>query len=420
MPRVRYVPLAWSLALLGCLAAAGAQPPARAPLPLQSPVQDKNFYLLSMLERTADVRQSLRSDADLARLASARREKLKTALATCPADVACYAGALLFADSEIASVAAALRALHAAAPGLRRLAAGPLRSSGVFERYRDKAGEDLLAQAWTDAARGINHAIEVYGMGHAPRYPAIDSISYDVQSPAFRALVRNILAVMEEDGADLDLFFQPSLSFALHLLDANHRDEAGRLEPLERGENAAALRRIRATRWDRFPYSAIVVPGSGTDRLGFALSAAGKLRLELAVRRWRQGQAPLILVSGGYVHPAQTPWAEAVEMKRSLVAEFGVPPDAILIEPHARHTTTNLRNAARQIYRYGVPFDKPALVTTDPDQSRTIESPEFAARCLEELGYRPYRLGRRLSVFDLEWFPEADALQADAVDPLDP
>jgi len=56
--------------------------------------------------------------------------------------------------------------------------------------------------------------------------------------------VRNILAVMEEDGAALELFFQPSLSFALHLLDANHRDEAGRLEPLERGENAAALGRI--------------------------------------------------------------------------------------------------------------------------------------------------------------------------------
>jgi len=59
-------------------------------------------------------------------------------------------------------------------------------------------------------------------------------------------------------------------------------------------------------------------------------------------------------------------------------------------------------------------------VTTDPDQSRTIESPEFAARCLEELGYRPYRLGKRLSAFDLEWFPEADALEADAMDPLDP
>jgi len=41
------------------------------------------------------------------------------------------------------------------------------------------------------------------------------------------------------------LFFQPTLKFALYLLDINKRDEAGRLEPLEQTENAAAVKRIR-------------------------------------------------------------------------------------------------------------------------------------------------------------------------------
>jgi uncharacterized SAM-binding protein YcdF (DUF218 family) len=31
-------------------------------------------------------------------------------------------------------------------------------------------------------------------------------------------------------------------------------------------------------------------------------------------------------------------------MKRQLVALFGIPESAILVDPHARHTTTNLRN----------------------------------------------------------------------------
>jgi len=75
----------------------------------------------------------------------------------------------------------------------------------------------------------------------------------------------------------------------------------------------------------------IVVPGEGGDRITWSLAPEGKLRVEIAARRWRERRAPLILVSGGYVHPNQTPFSEAVEMKKSLMADFGVPEDAILI-----------------------------------------------------------------------------------------
>src|SRR5205807_6586463 len=121
-----------------------------------------------------------------------------------------------------------------------------------------------------------------------------------------------------------------------------------------------------------------------------------------------------------YVHPNQTPYCEAMEMKKSLIRDFGVPANAIIIEPHARHTTTNLRNAARLIYRDGIPFERKALVTTDSFQSATIESEAFAKRCEQELGYQPGKILKRVSAFDLELAPRMESLQINPMDPLDP
>ena len=59
-------------------------------------------------------------------------------------------------------------------------------------------------------------------------------------------------------------------------------------------------------------------------------------------------------------------------------------------------------------------------MTTDPSQSATIESPEFAKRCMDELGYVPYRLLGRINVFDLEFLPLRESLHADPMEPLDP
>jgi hypothetical protein len=164
----------------------------------------------------------------------------------------------------------------------------------------------------------------------------------------------------------------------------------------------------------------IVVPGAGNEKENVAFSPWGKLRITIAVRRYREGKAPFILVSGGYVHPSQTIYCEALEMKQSLMADFNIPEEAILIDPHARHTTTNLRNANRQIYRYGLPFDKPALIATDQDQSSYISGAVFEKRCLEELGYQPALALKRLSPFGLSFLPNIESLQSDARDPLDP
>jgi len=383
-------------------------------------VQDKNFYLLSALEATPEARHLLNSDPALTKLSEFKRESLSKATQSCKLDLDCYAAALKWTEPDTTAAAERLRDLYRMNDAMQRLVDGTLRPSGMFQRYHDKTGGELLSQAWLDAVRGIDNVIDVYGTGSAPRYPQIDSATYEVKSDSYRQVVRKIAETVQDQESNTDVFFDPALRFALYLMDANGRDEAGRLEPLEKGENAAAIHHIASISWNRFPYSVIVVPGAGPDRPGVSLSPSGKMRLIVAAKRFREGKAPIILVSGGFVHPVQTPYSEAVEMKKYLIANLGIPAEAILIDPHARHTTTNLRNAARQIYRYGIPFDKVALITTDTDQSQYIESMGFAGRCMKELGYKPYQLRARISPFDLEFIPVIDSLQADAMDPLDP
>lgn len=268
----------------------------------------------------------------------------------------------------------------------------------------------------------MNRLMGVYATGSVqPRYPAIDSPLYSATMPAFPRLLQLAAQVATEESTAGEAFFAPTLRFSLLLLELQLRDEAARYEPLEQGENQAAFQRASGPlAWDRYPYSAIVIPGAGADRDGVALSPFGRLRLHVAALRYRNGQAPYIIVSGGHVHPNRTPYCEAIEMKKALVKDFGIPADAVIVDPHARHTTTNLRNAARLIYRYGLPFDKPALITTDPGQSRYIEDPGFATRCRTELRYLPFRELKRTSAYDLQFLPSADSLTQDPTDPLDP
>lgn len=382
----------------------------------QHPLQDKNFYLLTLLERSP----AIRSDPTLSRLQTARLQALDYAAKICELDVPCYSKALRFSPDQSAEIAAALAALYRTSSELKKLVDGPLKQSETYTRYNDQGGEALLTKAWADCASGLNRLIDVYALGIAPRYAAIDSMLYDPKAATWHRLVQTIVSVIEDDRASLTTFFAPSLRFGLELLNTNHRDEAARFELMESGENAAAIRAIKTTVWSRYPYSVIVVPGAGGDRPGLALSSFGKLRDEIAAKRYRDGKAPFILVSGGYVHPDRTPYAEALEMKKDLVSHLGIPAAAVIIDPHARHTTTNMRNAARLMYRYGVPFTKTALVATDAGQSQYIEAAAFEKRCVDELGYVPYKILGRTSLFDLEFLPLKASLQIDPQDALDP
>lgn len=389
------------------------------PLAFADPVVGKNFYLFDAIARTPEVGAIVGRAPALKALRDARVAALARAVASCGTEAPCLANAFRWSDEELRTGEAALVTLSGDA-GIRSFVQHALRPSGMFQAFEHEADATLLARAWRDAATGLNRIIDVYALGAKPRYPAIDAASYDTTTASYGRLLAILAAVLHEQRDSLTTFYAPSLGFARRLLDAHRRDEAGRFEPLHEGENAAAVRRVRNVRWADYRYAAIVVPGAGPDRPDVALDPWAKARLELAVLRFRAGMAPFLIVSGGFVHPNQTPYNEALEMKRSLVRDFGVPADAVFIEPHARHTTTNLRNAARLALRHGFPPDRPLLVTSDQGQSAYISGQEFHDRCLREMGHVPGTLGRRLSPFDQEFTPSARALHADASDPLDP
>jgi DUF218 domain len=390
------------------------------PLSLHAALQDKDFYLFSALQNDPEVRAALVKDRTLAQISAERKHFLEQSVKTCKESAPCIVRMLLWTDEEIRMISFALAQLYRDNAALRRFIDKNLRPTGAYALFQKESGDALLVGAWEICARGLNDVLSVYGQGAAPRYPLIDSISFDVNSTDFREHVSALLNQISSEAAESQLFFEPSLQGALQLLLLNHRDEAGRFEPMEAGVNRAAVEAITSIAWRKFEYSVIVVPGAGPADPHTALSEAGRRRTALAAEAYHAGKAPLILVSGGYVHPSQTHFAEAIEMKNALLKDYNVPEAAILVDPHARHTTTNLRNAAREIYRYNIPMAKPALVVSDASQIGYIAGQSFADRCLKELGYLPYQIVSHPSDTSLVFVPKIESLEEDPQDPLDP
>jgi hypothetical protein len=384
-------------------------------LSLTRPVQDKNFYLLSLFQRNASIQRLLSQNKALKQLAAAKAAALKKA-ANCN-DVGCFDQLIRFDGPTIEAVAAELQTL-ANKPEFKLLAKKDLRPSGVFIKYNDQSDAQMLVAAWKNAATGMNRILSVYGLGKEPRYKDIDRVSYDVSGESYRKLLKAKLA--EIKFARAPLFFEPTLNFALKLLEINRRDEAGRYEPLEQGENKAAVQNLRKIKWSDYPYTFILVLGSGGRDLTTSISPIGAQRTDVAAQLFSQHKAPLIIVSGGFVHPMQTPYCEAIEMKKYLMEKYKIPATSILIDPHARHTTTNFRDAARLAFRYRIPVDRTALVTSSEDHITSCVSDEFRTRNLNELGYFPVEFIKRISPTEAEFKPLVASLFFDANDPLDP
>ena len=382
-------------------------------LSLPKPVQDKNFYLLSLFQRDQKARKLISRNRVLRQLAKDKVLALKKA-SSCDS-MACVDELIRFNDQTIDAVAAELQRL-ARAPQFKHLATNDLRRSGVFIKYYEQSDDQMLVAAWKDAAAGLNRILSVYGLGQDPRYKDIDKVSFDVSSEVYRNLVR--ARITEIRFTNTPLFFEPMLRFALRLLEINRRDEAGRYEPLELGENKAAVRNLRSIKWSGYPYSFILVLGSGPSDSA-RLSPIGARRTEVAAELFRQKKAPLIIVSGGHVHPMQTPYCEAIEMKKYLIEKYKIPETRILVEPYARHTTTNFRNAARLAFRYRIPTAL-ALVTSSEDHIASVTRDEFRTRNLNELRYFPVQFITRISPVEAEFKPSITSLFFDANDPLDP
>lgn len=393
--------------------------PLTSPLSLSDGVRDKNFYLYHVLASSV-IFDVFRLDPTLQQLTDAYRSRLRDAENSCGTRAACYVDAARLTDAEIGSEARALSDLYVKSKTVRGVVE-ELRQSGTMIESQNESDQELLSNTWRASAASVNRILATYADGVVtPLAGEIDAMTQDPHSESFGALLRTVIRVVTADDVRNALFISDPTEIATLVLGINGHDEAGRFEPLERGENLAAITAAKQTKWLNYRYPIILVPGDGPDDPGVHLSARGRLRLELAINLYRKGTAPFILVSGGYVHPPRTPYCEALEMKRSLIEHYHVPPDAILIDPHARHTTTNIRNAARILYRYGMPFSSPSLIVTDENQTSGIMSDAFDARNLREIGELPYISKKQISPFEVEFVPSVNALQVNWLDPLDP
>jgi hypothetical protein len=384
-------------------------------------VADKNFYPLTAIAHFPRLTKLLATDDTLNILL---RDRINLIHAhsedTCRTAESLIEG-FRWTSDDSAAVDRALRRLYARQPKpFDTLVDNQLRPSGACERWIALGNLDLLLQAWGYSVKGMNYILDQYGLGKKMRYPRIDSVSYDVKSVYYRGVLKILFPYLSERADSMTLFFQPPLTLAMELMRANDRDEPARFEPLEKGVNKTAVTLARKITWNRYQYSAILIPGEGPELTTVPFDPIGRLRCDLAATRWRQGKAPFIIVSGGYCHPFHTPYCEAQEMKRYLVQDCGIPEAAVIMDPQARHTTTNFRNGARLMIRYGFPLDKPGLCVSTKEQSDYIESASFDRRNLHELGYLPYKEKKRLSPHEISFYPVMDCLQLDPYDPLDP
>lgn len=382
-----------------------------------NPVQYKNYYLLTLFQEVPAVKKLIQNDPELSALYRSKSLKMAEAIKSCGNDIACLSKSFKFSAEEIAVVSKRLSVLFKANESLPGLIKQDFLPSGCYILYADSKPADLLVKAWEQDAKAVNFAISVYVEGAKPNYPKIDSISFNVKDQSYPELVRTN-AILSSGNGNL-MFFEPSMAFALIALDINERNEAGDEEPMRSTVNKSSVSAIAKTNFDAYKYSLILVPGEGPEERDVALSAGGMLRCRLAAAEYHKGLAPFIMVSGGRVHPYKTKYNEAYEMKKYLIKTLQIPESAVIMEPHARHTTTNMRNAARIMFRYGMPMDKVALTVTAKSQSMYI-SGALLGRCVQELGYEPYMLGQRLSDFALEFYPSVRSLQLDFDEPMDP
>lgn len=386
-----------------------------------SKVQDRNFYLFTLIEGISDVSQLIESDPVFTQYLTTYKVRLDALSNTSNPTAQQYGDALKFKQDEINILSTRFKDIIGNSNALQNLVSDNMRPSGVFQQFSEVKDDYRVIQlAFIEAVQGINNIIDVYVAGIDPLYKDIDKVSFDVNSQAYLTQLKIQLNSVKNDN--YKLFFQPFLKFALKALEINNRNEAGRYFPMEKGVNKAAYDYIKTINWGEYEYSMIVVlgdsPNSGGDLPN--ISIGGMNRADHGVELYNLGKAPLIAFTGGHLWPIHSIYSEAIEMKKYVMEKYHIPENRILVDPHSRHTTTNMRNIGRQIFRYAIPVDKKAIVSTSITHSEYLASNQFFLRSQSEMGHIPIKLYDRLSEFDLEFTSLIEVLHLDSSDPLDP
>lgn len=408
-----------SLWLLVVHTPVSAMDPPGYTMPFPETLETLNFPLPALLRAAPGWASDLLADKTLVTLFTDRTARASGA-AECPNKPACLADAWIWTVDDIAAVAVSLRRILAQPDRVEALVTNHMRPSGRFARHAGLPDAEFLAAAWADTAAGINNIISVYAKGTPPRYPLIDAMIFDSED---RGFVGSLIAHSQVTAAstqDKDLVFDPSLRYATGLLRMNERMDAANYRPVSGGVNTAAVAAAESTSWADYRYPAMLVFGHGPEDQQSRTGPMSYIRIAWAAELFARELAPFIIVSGGNVHPDRTPFNEALEMKRILIEHHDVPADRILMEPHARHTTTNLRNVSRLLFAAGFPTHQPSLIVTDPITAGYIGGTQLMDRAVAETGVLPGRVLLSNTPFAFEFMPDAAAFHVESMDPLDP
>ena len=373
-------------------------------------LEQKNFPLMHQL---AALQTTTAFQTGLQSLTQDYATQIEQAVKNCT-DRACYATAISLSPELIQQTGNAWVKEYSRNTRVKTVVA-ELRKNETYYRFNQLKDTAYLRKVWETEAGNINRIFGVYIKGDVPRYPKIDSIRFGRKDKVYPNTIK---AYLEQTAAGVAIPTTP-LRTATRVLELNGRYEAARFEPMTAGINSAPFQQLKQTKWSKYTYSLILVPGLGPEDPAVTLDPGGARRCEAAAELYKKGLAPFIVVSGGNVHPFLTPYNEAVEMKRYLTGTMGIPESAVFIEPHARHTTTNIRNTNRMIYRFKIPYNKPVLVVTDASQTTYIRG-NMTKTALRDLGYLPYSNMQSLGTEQTSYFPNKESLQTDATDPLDP
>lgn len=378
-------------------------------------IEGKNYYFTALMSADDEIDAMFQADKVLCDVAADKMKRLQAA-----DGLQETLDALTFSASEIETIADELAKLYKPNNALARLLNSDIIPSGCYRQASGK-GAELIKQVFRLDAKGMNRAIGIYVGGDKPNYPAIDSIGFYVQSKYYQqeilpAIVQNVLKI----SSSKPRFYSVPMNAVNVSLDTNDRCQVLDFEPLHNAGNAESYRHVQSADFSAYPYSAILVLGAGPTDMTQHISPEGRMRATYAAMLYLERKAPFIIVSGGRVHPYHTPYNEAEEMKKYIMEKWNIPSWAIIMEPHARHTTTNIRNANRILYREGFPFNKKVLVTSSESHIDYVMNDNFLRRCEKELHTAPFKICGRPSARTCEYFPQECSLIITPDEPLDP
>jgi len=394
------------------------------PVSTENKLQDKLFYLLTVIQKSDY--QVIIEQPEFKTL----RERYKSLFAEVSNSTSLSKAVrqkFLISKTESESLKRAFVRAYNSDVLMRDIVKKELLPSGNWEMYyAGTTDTTFLKLVVEQTVAAVDTIINQYLVGTKSQYPEDGPSDNNGPKNLYTSdYARQFIDAINSIDKNSTTVLNLPIATALSLLTMINRDEAVRFEPLATGENKAVIENIKNIVWNNYTYASLIVPGDSPNSEGDAinLSESAKKHVQYAVEAYNGGLAPVIIISGANVYPYYPPtqYFEAIEMKKYMMQTYSIPENVILVDPCGRHTTTNLRNAARLIIKSGIPRYKKSLIVTTKSQNDIIEAPSYATRCNLELGYMPGKLGERIADVRLEFTPNnINVLTLNSKDPLDP